>query len=306
MKHIHKILSVFRFCQHGTFIVLSFILFDIDHENVHKNDIFGFKIYISFSFVIVFVLYYYIVVYWKDDVFEDGALQEDPSSTNRTLRQLLELDLYDEIVQMRIFGFFHRSQNWTEVMKDQAVDNEKIVRALCAFISYDVIEVDDIFSFITSHVNTQDELGQTVLHGAAGKYGNAECVSKFLKHNADPNVKNKYGMTPLHFAVGCSNGPDRLSKLTLLLTANADVNAREYQQGRTSLHYVANDISGIDCMDILLGVNNINVNATDIAGKTALDYALSTETKSQTATKNTQIIIKMSDKLLSAGGQRGS
>ena len=279
MEHIHKILSVFRFFEHGTFIVvLGFILFDTNNNNANNksnNDfIVGFEIYIFVSFVIVYGLYYYIVIFDKD------AIQRQPTSTNRTLRQLWDLEMYDEIFQMYIFGFKYSDQDWCLLMKDKSVDNDKIVHALDSFLSHDVIEVDKIFSAIESDINARDSRrssSKTVLHYAVDdRHGSVECVSKLLKHNANPNIKDSDGETPLHLAVRYSQGKVRLLKIDLLLKAGADVNAINdaHKDGLTPLHYAAIEISRHDCIDLLLDASSINVNATDTFGKTALDYAI--------------------------------
>ena len=136
MRNIHKILTLSRFIVHGTLIVLSFVLFD-DNDNIVD-----FKIYICVSFVIVFGLYFYIVVYDED------AIPDDPTTTNRTFRQLLDLNMSNEIVEMYVFGFKYSDDDWRKVMQDKDVSNDKIGAALTAFLTRDVKEVDSIFSSI--------------------------------------------------------------------------------------------------------------------------------------------------------------
>ena len=303
MQKIDKVLTLVRFIQHGTFIVLSFILF----ENNNKNSTLVFKIYICLSFVIVFVLYYYIVVY-------EGGLQSKPASTNRTLRRLLQLEMYTEIEEMYVFGFKYSDEDWHKVIQDKDLPNRNIAGALTTFLSHNVIDVDNIFSSIESVINTQDGYGITLLHDAADdKYGSVECVSKLLQHNANPNIRSR-GIdeySPLDCAVVNSRGEDRLSKLSLLLQAGADVNGKEDGKydfyGLTPLHYAAESINNHNCIDMLLGVSDVNVNQMNQLGKTPLDYAYEAKTDFRKAKKEENEIIKKNtiSKLISAGGKRG-
>ena len=296
MKEIHKILTLLRFIEHGAFIVLSFVLFD-------NNNIFTFKIYICVSFVIVFGLYYYIVVHWKSKI-GFGAIQRMPRSTNRTLRQLVELNMYNDIVEMYVFGFKYSDEDWRKVMQDKNVVNGKVAGTLSAFLSCDVIDVDVIFSTIKADINVKDRHLHTVLHDAANdKYGSVECVSKLLEHGANPNVKDDDDSTPLHAVIDYSTGENRLSKLNLLLQGDADVNAKD-KQGRTPLHYAAEYISIHDCIDLLLHVANVNVNEIDNEGKTPLDLAYDAETqqeKEYEVIKNDTI-----SSLISAGAKKSA
>ena len=250
MDKIHKIVTLLRFIEHGTFILLSFILFD-DHDNSNIQDIFAFKIYICVTFVIAFGLYYYIVVYLH-------AIRYDPTSTNRTLKQLLELQMCHEIVEMHVFGSKYSDEDWRKVMKDKTVENRNIVTTWSAFLSRGVIDVENILSSIESVIDAQDVFGHTVLHCAASdRYASVECISELLKCKANTNVNDSDGDTPLHWAVRYSSGTNRLAKLSSLLDAGADVNAKEYDSGRTALHFATFDISRHDCIDVLLGVSNV-------------------------------------------------
>lgn len=268
MTYVNEMLSLFRFLEHGTFIILSFILFNDNNNNKNNNDLMlGLKIYVSVSFVIVFGLYFYIVVY-------DEAVKNKSSTINQTLQQLLELEMYDQIVEMCVFGFKYSDQDWRELVQNKAVRNYKIVHALSAFLSHGVIEADNIFSAIELAINTQqDRHGKTVLHYAADDHhGSVKCVSKLLQCHANPNVKCSDGWTPLTLAIIRSNGSDRLSKMDLLLKANADVNLET--DGRTPLQHATSDISRHDCIDMLLGATNIMVNKIDRKGQTSLDIAV--------------------------------
>ena len=57
------------------------------------------------------------------------------------------------------------------------------------------------------------------------------------------------------------------------LQAGADVNAKDARDGHAPLHYAAEKIFHQDCIDVLLGVSNVNVNEIDAYGRTALELA---------------------------------
>ena len=293
MKNVHLILTILRFIEHGTLLVPSFILFN-DHNDYN---ILGFKIYIFVSFVIVFGLYYYIVVY------DEYATQNEPTSTNRTFQQLFDLSLFDEIVEMYVFGFKHNDQDWRKLVQNKNIHNRHIAGALTTFLSRNVIDMDEIFSCIEPVVNVQDRDERTILHGATNDdFGSVECVSKLLQHMADPNVKDKNGHTSLHSTVCYSTGKDRLAKLSLLLQAGADVNATQ-KHDHTALHLAAYHIHRYDCIEVLLGASNVNINEMGKQGKTALDLAYEAKRKVQ---ENGFIGNNTISKLISAGGVRGS
>ena len=297
---IHLKLTLIRFIEHGTFIVLSFILFD-DHGD-YNNNVFDFKIYICATFVIVFGLYYFIVVF-------AGAVGQLLVSSNRTLEQLLRLGMYDEIVEMYVFGFKYSDKDWGGVVDHPFVRNDQIAAALNAFLSRDEVdhESDNILSAIESHTYqraSKRDHERTLLSWAVDdKYGSVQCVAKLLKRKAtNPNSKDQRGYTPLHYAITDSKGT---SKLRLLLKAGADVNAKA-DNSYTPLHWAVTHNCTHDCIDALLDVSNVNVNETDKYGKTALDIAYTKRGICQGHKEEEAIINNTISKLISKGGKRGS
>jgi ankyrin repeat protein len=60
-------------------------------------------------------------------------------------------------------------------------------------------------------IDQKDETGRIALHEAACS-GNSECVYFLLQSGANPNVKDKQGLTPLHAAAEHQNNTDKLRK----------------------------------------------------------------------------------------------
>lgn len=89
--------------------------------------------------------------------------------------------------------------------------------------------LDEVKSFIQkgADVNACDDDSDNVLINAA-IYASADCMDLLLKHKADPNLKNKYGHTPLML---CTSD---LAKIKLLLASGANINDTS-KSGNTAL-----------------------------------------------------------------------
>ena len=59
--------------------------------------------------------------------------------------------------------------------------------------------------FITqqTNLNITNDQGQTALHISA-KHGRGDYVQQLLRVNADPNIQDNGGLTPLHVAIGAA------------------------------------------------------------------------------------------------------
>ncbi|XP_016981845.1 transient receptor potential channel pyrexia [Drosophila rhopaloa] len=99
-------------------------------------------------------------------------------------------------------------------------------------------------------------------------FGSAENILYLLKHyNADPNVADSRGRTPLHFACCRANAP--IAKV--LLDRGADPNRWDARKEVTSLHCAASSKS-VECILLLLRRKaNINIG---IEKRSALHYAI--------------------------------
>ena len=102
-----------------------------------------------------------------------------------------------------------------------------------------------------ANVNIKDKYGLTPLHRAKTE----EQTRLLLDHGADINAKNGWGITPLH-------QPNTEAQTKLLLEAGADVNVKDYF-GRTPLVYTssiqvlkllveAGAVVTAECIDIAL------------------------------------------------------
>ncbi len=99
----------------------------------------------------------------------------------------------------------------------------------------DVDALRTILKNTPSAVKTRDQDKKTFLHLCG-----AHPVLSLLKHGADINAKDKYGRTPLHWALS-SNSEEMVE---LLVDHGAGVNAKNLQ-GKTPLYY-AWGRSGVD------------------------------------------------------------
>jgi len=102
----------------------------------------------------------------------------------------------------------------------------------------------------------------------AASVGNIQAVKQHLAAGADVNAKDdKFGITPLHFAVIFGHK----EIVELLIVNGADMNAKDSDVGWTPLHYAA--FNGHKEIAELLIAKGADVNAKDKHGETPLDYA---------------------------------
>ena len=83
--------------------------------------------------------------------------------------------------------------------------------------------------------NARDRFKMTPLHWAVGSNDNPEVVQALLAAGADVNARDDYEKTPLHSAAGSNDNPEVVQAL---LAAGADVNARDEDKD-TPLHWAA-------------------------------------------------------------------
>jgi hypothetical protein len=93
-----------------------------------------------------------------------------------------------------------------------------------------------------------------------------DIVALLLQRGVDPNLGDKYGITPLIFAAGGGNLPI----IRLLLKHGADVN-QATKQGISPLHRAASEDHEVALVELLRA--GANIESKDVAGTTALILA---------------------------------
>lgn len=89
-----------------------------------------------------------------------------------------------------------------------------------------------------------------LLLATSSKNNNPEPVKLLVQAGADPNIPNKFGRTPLHWAVSWTNEREQVELVNLLIQAGADVNAVD-QFGATPLQFAA-EIGSVDSVKALI------------------------------------------------------
>lgn len=117
-----------------------------------------------------------------------------------------------------------------------------------------------------SQVNAQDNEKRTALHWACGKNA-LPCVEALIKAGANVDNTDYVEQTPLHWA--CSLDAPESAKALLAAGARPDLADRDK---RTPLHYAA-DRASQGCLELLLGVGTVHVDAVDWGGFSALHHA---------------------------------
>jgi ankyrin repeat protein len=133
-------------------------------------------------------------------------------------------------------------------------------------------------------VNAKDQFGETPLHAAMKvpsllglslisspgtqlkKRGNTDLVELLIANRADVDAKDRYGLTPLHFAAYDGYG----DMADLLLANHAEVDAGSIS-GETPLHEAAH--RGFNGMVELLLAYGANIDAKNEKGETPSDFA---------------------------------
>ena len=104
-----------------------------------------------------------------------------------------------------------------------------------AAVGGDLAEVERLVVGCGVDPNVQDKDGYTPLHYAAWK-GHHKVVELLLEHGANPNIQKHDGETPLHLAVW--EGHHKV--VELLLEHGANPNIQENKYGYTPLHDAVN------------------------------------------------------------------
>jgi len=121
-------------------------------------------------------------------------------------------------------------------------------------------------------VNTIDKSRLTPLHCAVNSSA-LDVVRTLLRHGANPNVVDRDGLAPLHYAAAATHPPvfSHSAVIDLLITHGADVSIRD-NQCRTPLHLAA--AVGNAALVRLLLSTGADVNAVErILGETAVNIA---------------------------------
>jgi len=126
------------------------------------------------------------------------------------------------------------------------------------------------------NVDVQDFQGQSTFHVAASD-GLLEVIQMLLERNADINIRDNVGETPLHGTLEYINykvADSFFDVIRFLLKYGADVDAQNNTHW-TPLHR-ASCCGSIRATDLLLR-HNANVHARNNEGRTALHYAMQSE-----------------------------
>ena len=99
------------------------------------------------------------------------------------------------------------------------------------------------------------------------RYNATKCLKVLIEQGINVNIQNKYGDTPLHFAI--STNKFEIVKLLILKGANVNI---QNNRGCTPLHFACCNNS-VESVKLLI-VNGSNVNIQDNNGDTPLQVAV--------------------------------
>jgi ankyrin repeat protein len=134
----------------------------------------------------------------------------------------------------------------------------------------------DVNSFVNEDSDTILNLACKTRHGTSG-YNNdtlkSVLLKECLKYNADPNISNRLGETPLMWT--CKGDFDDMEQFQAALLEGGAVAAAKDSKGNTALHYAAANDSktGAKILSDMLLEFGADPKAVNNEGKSALDIA---------------------------------
>ena len=126
--------------------------------------------------------------------------------------------------------------------------------------------LEEELSICGSNIDRFDSRGNTALSWAARK-GDSTAIYLLLKDNADPNLVNQFGLSPLLYAARESDP----TSVKLLLKAGADPNQVD-DEYYNALHYAAEFQNGRETIECLVEAG-VDVNKQNMWGSTPLTQA---------------------------------
>ena len=156
--------------------------------------------------------------------------------------------------------------------QDLNADGGYYIRPILAALEGEHFKTADLLRHNGADPHVRGNQKSTPLHSTANCFyniGHIKVVQKLIEYDADINVVNIHGSTPLHWASRGQHFKDG-AVLRLLLQHGGDVNARDIN-GLTSLHE-ASEHGALEVVRLLLEYG-ADVEAEDDYGRTALQVA---------------------------------
>ncbi|XP_044726605.1 putative ankyrin repeat protein RF_0381 isoform X3 [Chrysoperla carnea] len=186
------------------------------------------------------------------------------------LKHKADINAEDECRKTPLFkAIENKNLKITKLLLDNGANVKDDPKLLHSATMGECTEIVELLLQHNADVNVKDGCGQTPLYNAI-QNNRLEIIELLLKHEADVNVKNRFGQTPLYNAVKNY----QLEITELLLKHEADVNVKNLY-GRTPL-YKAIKNNQLEITELLLK-HKADINAQDVERKTPLFYAIKNE-----------------------------
>ena len=208
MKKIRSMIIAFRFVEHLICMVLIYTL-----SNGANSALIVLQVYAFVSFIFAFSFYVYFRLI--------NVIQNDAVSTNRTLNEMIKLELYQEIEQMDAFGFKYSNKQWSTVLKNNETAVYRASNAGCCLVFTNLFASYEndaglsplMYSLKQRHFDTVDKLikldktivndkitgGWTPLNYASSN-NLGQIVDKLIAADAIVDETDVIGWTPLVYA----------------------------------------------------------------------------------------------------------
>lgn len=153
----------------------------------------------------------------------------------------------------------------TNTQKLNTISSNMVVEFLQTVSYGNLDKVKEMIASNPSIVNSQDELGFSVLHNLMCEE-QFELLEYLIKKGADVNLKNKEGLSPIHLACYSEN-------IRILLESGADIQSQD-KQGDTPLHSLVKEgKEKIDVIEYLIKAG-AKIDLKNKNGETPLDIAI--------------------------------
>ena len=120
-----------------------------------------------------------------------------------------------------------------------------------------------------SKVNVCNAHGRTAVHEAA-LHGHIDRLKTLIKYNADVNITDDQGGSPLHLACVSTGFKDTKAIVQMLLEANANIDV-QCRNGKTPLHVIIQSTQSADAdIHLLFLQRGVDLNIKDMRGHTVL------------------------------------
>ena len=206
--------SIFRFFEH---LILIICISSVGNSKIYNRH--PFYYYAVFSFIAAFAMYYSLI-YRKHGTIGDLV------STNRTLRDMIQLHLFDEIQQMELFGYKYKDDEWKDMVSIDSNSEKQAKYSICWGAMKNANSSHVVLKMLSHHENVNDILPDTnddtvLTYGA--KTNMTDVIDVLIQKNVNIDYTNTNSNSTALIEAARNGNVEIVEQL---IEANANINAR--------------------------------------------------------------------------------